>query len=132
MVSSLMTKSGLIMTILNAKKHGYVHVKPMANIHVSKVILSIWWDQGRIIFYEVMKPSETIIVDRYRKQMIKLERPVKDKRSQYDGRHDKIILQHAVQKALQVLNWEILPCPPYLPDIAPSDYHLFYPCTVPF
>jgi hypothetical protein len=27
--------------------------------------------------------------------------------------------------AIQELNWEILPHPPYSPDLAPSDYHLF-------
>jgi len=46
------------------------------------------------MFYEVMKPSETITADRYRQQMIKLDRALKDKRLQYDGRHAKVILQH--------------------------------------
>uniref|UniRef100_A0A914GXE4 Histone-lysine N-methyltransferase SETMAR n=1 Tax=Globodera rostochiensis TaxID=31243 RepID=A0A914GXE4_GLORO len=27
--------------------------------------------------------------------------------------------------ALQELGWEVLPNPPYSPDVAPSDYHLF-------
>ena len=57
-------------------------------------MLSIWWDQEGVIFYELLKPSETITADRYRQQMIKLDRAVKDKRPQYDGRHDKVILQH--------------------------------------
>jgi len=30
-----------------------------------------------------------------------------------------------VKTYLETLNWEVLPHPPYLPDIAPSDYHLF-------
>jgi len=29
------------------------------------------------------------------------------------------------QKKLRVLDWEILPHPPYSPDLAPPDYHLF-------
>jgi len=66
--------------------------------------------------------------------MIKLDRVVKDKRPQGDGRHDKVILQHnnarphvakTVQETSQILNLEILPHPPYSPDIATSDYHLF-------
>jgi len=66
--------------------------------------------------------------------MINLDRAVKDKRPQYGGRHDKVILQHdnamphvakTVQETLQVLNWEILSHPSYSPDISPSDYHLF-------
>jgi len=92
----------------------------------------VWWDQEGVKFYEVLKLSETITTDRYRQQMIKLDCAVKDKRPQYDGRHDKVILQHdkarlhvakTVQETLQVLNWEILSHPPYLPDITPSDYH---------
>ena len=60
---------------------------------------------------------------------------MKDKRQQYDKRHDKVILQHdntrhyvakIVQETLQVLNWVILSHLPYSPDIAPSDYHLFW------
>jgi hypothetical protein len=31
--------------------------------------------------------------------------------------------------AIQELYWEILPYPPYSPDLVPSDYHLF--CSLP-
>jgi hypothetical protein len=30
-----------------------------------------------------------------------------------------------MKAAIQELEWEILPHPPYPPDLAPSDYHLF-------
>uniref|UniRef100_A0A8R1IFI2 Transposase n=2 Tax=Caenorhabditis japonica TaxID=281687 RepID=A0A8R1IFI2_CAEJA len=33
----------------------------------------------------------------------------------------------ATQEKLQELNWDTVPHPPYSPDIAPSDYHLFRP-----
>ena len=45
-----------------------------------------------------------------------------------------MILQHdnartrvakPVETYLETLKWEILPHPPYFPDIAPSDYYLF-------
>uniref|UniRef100_A0A914H9D1 Transposase n=1 Tax=Globodera rostochiensis TaxID=31243 RepID=A0A914H9D1_GLORO len=45
-----------------------------------------------------------------------------------------VILQHdnarphtanMIKMALQELGWEVLPHPPYSPDVAPSDYHLF-------
>ena len=45
-----------------------------------------------------------------------------------------VILQHdnarphvakVVKKYLETLKWEILPHPPYSPDVAPSDFHLF-------
>jgi len=66
----------------------------------------------------------------YRKQLMRLSRALKDKRPQYNERHDKVILQHdnvakSVKTYLETLKWEVLPHPLYFPDIAPSDYHLF-------
>ncbi|GFY14859.1 mariner Mos1 transposase [Trichonephila clavipes] len=63
-----------------------------------------------------------------------LSRALKDKRPQYNERHDKVILQHdntqphvakVVKTYFETLKWEVLPHPLYSPDLAPSDYHLF-------
>ncbi|GFX19561.1 mariner Mos1 transposase [Trichonephila clavipes] len=102
------------------------------NIHGSKVMLSIGWDG--VVYYELLKPTETITGDRYRTQLMRLSRALNDKRSQYNERHDKVILQHdnarphvakVVETCLETLKWEVLPHPLYSPDLAPSDYHLF-------
>ncbi|GFX80013.1 mariner Mos1 transposase [Trichonephila clavipes] len=104
------------------------------NIHGSKVMLNIWWDQLGVVYYELLKPTETITGDRYRTQLMRLSRALKDKRPQYNERHDKVILQHdnarphdakVVKTYLETLKWEVLPHPPYSKDLAPSDYHLF-------
>ena len=101
-------------------------------------MLCIWWDQLGVVYYELLKPTETITGDRYRKQLMRLSRALKDKRPQYNDRHDKVILQHdnarphvakPVKTYLETLKWEVLPHPPYSPDIAPSDYHLFRSMT---
>jgi len=72
--------------------------------------------------------------DRYRLQLIRLSRALREKRPEYDQRHDKVILLHdnarphvakVVKKYLETLKWDVLPHPPYSPDIAPSDYWLF-------
>ncbi|GBP89349.1 Mariner Mos1 transposase [Eumeta japonica] len=65
---------------------------------------------------------------------MRLSRALKSKRSQYNSRYNKIILLHdnagphvavLVKNYLKTLDWKVLPHPPYSPDIAPSDYHLF-------
>ena len=108
------------------------------NIHDSKVMLCIWWDQLGVVYYELLKPTETITGDRYRKQLMRLSRGLKDKRPQYNDRHDRVILQHdnarphvakPVKTYLGTLKWEVLLHPPYSPDITPSDYYLFRSMT---
>ena len=36
------------------------------NIHGAKVMLCIWWDQKGVLYYELLKPGETINGERYR------------------------------------------------------------------
>jgi len=73
------------------------------------------WDQLGVVYYELLKPSETITGDLYRKQLMLLSQALKDKRPQYNERHDKVILQHArphvaksVKTYLETLKWEVL------------------------
>lgn len=104
------------------------------NIHCDKVMLCIWWDQKGVIYYELLNPGETVTGDVYRLQLIRLKRAISDERPEYATRHESIILQHdnarphvaqPVKKYLENSGWEVLPHPPYSPDLAPSDYHLF-------
>jgi len=109
-----------------------------SNIYGFKLMLCIWWDQRGVIYYELLKPNETITGERYPTQLIRLNRTLKEKRPEYGDRHDKVILQHdnarphvakPVKTYLETLKWEVLPHPPYSPDIAPFDYHLFRSMT---
>ena len=104
------------------------------NIHGKKLMLCIWWEQLGVVYYKLLKPSETITGALYQTQLMRLSRTLKEKRVHYYSRHDKIILLHdnarphvaaPVKTYLETLNWEVLPHPPYSPDLAPSDYHLF-------
>jgi len=54
------------------------------------------------------------------------------RKTEYEQRHDKIILlcdnahvAEVVKKYLETLKWDVLSHSPYSPDIAPSDYWLF-------
>lgn len=104
------------------------------NIHGQKVMLCVWWDQLGVVYYELLQPNDTITGEVYRRQLMRLSRALKEKRPETVARHDKVILQHdnarphvaqPVKTYLETLKWEVLPHPPYSPDIAPSDYYLF-------
>ena len=104
------------------------------NIHGKKLMLCIWWDQLGVVYYELLKPNETITGALYRTQLMRLSRVHKEKRAHYYSRHDKVILLHdnarphvaaPVKTYLETLNWEVLSHPPYSPDIAPSDFYIF-------
>ena len=43
---------------------------------------------------ELLKPSETITGGRYRTQLLRLGLALREKQTQYQKRHDKVILQH--------------------------------------
>jgi histone-lysine N-methyltransferase SETMAR len=84
-----------------------------------------------IIHYELLERNLTVTAERYCQQLRRLEEEMKQKRL---GRRHGEILQHVnarphtsnmTKAAIQELDWEILPHPPYSPDSAPSDYHLF-------
>ena len=64
------------------------------NIHGAKVMLCIWSDQKGVLYYELLKPGETINKERYRTQLIRLKRAIAEKRSEYATRHEAIIFHH--------------------------------------
>ena len=93
------------------------------------------FEEADVIHYELLKPNETITGERYRTELMHLSRALREKRPQYEQRHEKVILQHdnarphvakPVKTYLETLKWEVLPHSPYSPEIAPSDYYLFW------
>nr|KAF6360048.1 hypothetical protein mMyoMyo1_011006 [Myotis myotis] len=97
-------------------------------------MLCIWWDQEGMVYYELLKPGETINTDHYRQQIINLNHALIIKQPEWARRHGKVILLHdnapshtskPVKDTLKNLALEVLTHPVYSPDLAPSDYHLF-------
>jgi len=103
-----------------------------ADIHKKKVMLSIWWDFKGIVFFELLPDNTTINSEVYC-QLDKLNDSLKQKRPELINRKGVVFHQDNArphtslvtrQKLLQ-LGWDVLPHPPYSPDLAPSDYYLF-------
>ena len=103
---------------------------PKAGLHPKKRMLSVWWGVQGVLYWELVPENTTITGTMYRAQLNKLAAEIKSKGLQ----RGKIYFQHdnakphvakVVNAKLQELGWELLPHPPYSPDLAPSDYHLF-------
>ena len=87
-----------------------------------------------VIYYELLKPGETVNTERYREQMIDLNQALREKRPEYQKRQHKVILLHGnapshtakpVKETIEAFGWETLSRAAYSPDLAPSDYYLF-------
>lgn len=104
--------------------------EPKPDLHVKKVMLSVWWDTQCIIYHEFLPHNTTVTATLYTDQLERLKTKlasVRPGREKVLFLHDNArphIAKMTRQKLLE-LGWEILPHPPYSPDIAPSDYHLF-------
>ena len=64
------------------------------NIDGAKVIRCIWCDQKGVLYYELLKPGETINGERCRMQLIRLKRAIAEKRTEYVIRQEAIIFHH--------------------------------------
>ncbi|UYV71962.1 hypothetical protein LAZ67_9001366 [Cordylochernes scorpioides] len=108
--------------------------KPRPNRLGKKAMLCVWWDQTGVVYFKLLKPGETVNTSRYEQQMHSLREALNEKRPELREKHNKLILQHdnapahnatVVKNTIKDLGWELLPHPPYSPDLAPSDYDLF-------
>ncbi|GFU25193.1 mariner Mos1 transposase [Trichonephila clavipes] len=89
---------------------------------------------GTNLFYELLKPGETVNTDIYKQELLNSNDAILEKREQYKKRQHKVIffddnaLNHRAKPTkdiVKALDWEPLAYAAYSPDLAPSDYHLF-------
>lgn len=107
--------------------------QPRRELHGQKVLLSIWWDCQGIIHFEFLPPNATINAQIYCQQLERLNQALRKKRPALVNRkrvmfHQDNARPHTARitsQKIEELGWEKIPHPPYSPDLAPSDYHLF-------
>jgi len=78
-------KSGSIFRILKRKKSWVDPAQPSTsslrpNRFGRKTMLRVWWDQEGV-YYELLKPGETVNAHRYHQQLIKLHRALREKKA---------------------------------------------------
>jgi histone-lysine N-methyltransferase SETMAR len=97
----------------------------------SKIMVTAFWDCEGVILIDVLPRGQMINLDVYvetlKKSFLRVC-PLKDV--------IKVLLHHDsarphtslhTREAITELQCSVLPHPPYSPDLAPSDYHLFSP-----
>ena len=97
-----------------------------------KFLASTFWDQDRILLTDYLPNGQTINAEYYSSLLVQMKDILKEKRR---GKVTKgVLFLHdnasahrtlATQKKLAYLGFQCLDHPPYSPDLAPSDYHLF-------
>lgn len=97
-----------------------------------KVMVTVFWDCEGVILIDVMPRGSTINSEAYVSTLTKLK-----KRFQRLRRHNNpgdVLIQHdnarphtslRTSEHIAKQGWTVLPHPPYSPDLAPSDFHLF-------
>ena len=103
---------------------------PKHELHPKKLMLSVWWGIHGIVHWEFLPPNTTITAAEYCAQLDRVKAQLSVKRPN----QEKVYFLHdnarphiakSVRQKLLTFGWELLPHPPYSPDLAPSDYHLF-------
>ena len=98
-----------------------------------KIMLCIWWDCRGIIHKEYLEKGKTIDSKVYSEMLVRVDAAIKAKR-RTEFRRKKVMFHQDNAKphvsaftgwTLYTLEWDLLPHPPYSPDIAPSDFYLF-------
>ena len=107
--------------------------QPKRNIHSMKVMLCCWWDMRGVIHFELLGRNQTINTDLYCQQLQRVHEKLVQTRPHLINRKGVLFHQdnarpHVSRASLakiRELNWGLVEHPPYSPDLAPSDYHLF-------
>lgn len=103
---------------------------PIPDPHGAKVMLCVWWSSKGLVYFEVLESGLTVTADLYQAQLSRVDEALR--RQGVDTAKTKFLQDNArphtakiTQQKIEELGWKLLPHPPYSPDIAPSDYHLF-------
>ena len=99
-----------------------------------KIMATVFWDAQGVILVDFLPKGETINSEAYIQTLTRLRARIQRVRPNMPI--DNVLLLHdnarphtsiRTRETIASFGWTTLPHPPYSPDLAPSDYHLFGP-----
>ncbi|GFY17130.1 histone-lysine N-methyltransferase SETMAR [Trichonephila clavipes] len=102
-------------------------------LHPRKIMLCVWWT-CQVVHYEMLPTGQMVTAHLYSQQLERVQQALHQKEQALVNRksvlllHDNVRLHVArvARNSIQRLGWENLSPPPYSPDLASSNYHLFH------
>ena len=106
---------------------------PKANLHQKKVRVTLWQSAACLIHYSFLNPSKIITSEKYAQQIDDMYENLltttasigQQKGPNSSPWQDPMHITQPVLQKLNELNYKVLPHLPYLPDLSPTDYHVF-------
>jgi len=101
-------------------------------LSVRKIMSTVFWDREGVLLVDFLESGSTINYERYCETLKRLRRAIQNKRRGklcskvlffHDNAHPHTT--NGTREFLDHFGWEVFDHPPYSPDFAPSDYHLF-------
>ena len=90
-------------------------------------MLSVWWGVRRITHWEVLPNGCNITADLYCQQLDHVVAKLHGKQDRVYFLHDNTRphVAKSMREKLLKFGWITIPHPPYSPDLAPTNYHLY-------
>ena len=100
---------------------------PKKDFRQEKRLLCVFWDRRHVIHWELLKKGQTVDAELYCDQLSRLHRKMRNRQGSIVLLHDnaKPHTARLTTNKMAEFGWEVLEHPPYSPDLAPSDFHLF-------
>lgn len=90
-----------------------------------KLMATVFWDRKGVLLIKFMEPGTMITSETYCETLKKLRRAIENKRRGMLT-SGVVLLHDNTQALLQKFHWDLFDHSPYSPNLAPSDFHLFF------
>jgi transposase len=90
-------------------------------------MLIVFWDRRGVIHWELLEKGQSMTAALYCEILERLRQKLRNRRIPVILLHDNARPHTAklTKQQLGTFGWNVLEHPPYSPDLAPNDYHLF-------